>query len=245
MYNVVLSRMLASLYSTTLLSVFLSISMSVIAKSLYRQNLLAGYSRLKDEDLASANRNFICIAARFVQNGVAVLAESVRNSVRAIFSKVPFQEPTTLTLLSSLLGQVRYEIESTCGRNTLSECLFGDLDEMVRSDMSPTRRSLFMAAVNETRLAMKSDAVKGLLQEHVSRSLDRLVNDVCDGKTIPFISVLPKIARLFHQQMSATSDGEAKYWEKSLKRLAATVFAISEHSDICEVIVQGVEIPQV
>lgn len=235
----IISRMLTCIYALTLLSLFLTVGMSIVAKSLYRQSLLSGHSHLDNEDLAAANRNFICIAARFVQQGSILLAESIKNAVRAIFSKISLQEPTNATLLGSLIAQVRYEIESTYGRNTLNECLFGKLDDMVSSDMKPGRRRLFIAAVNEARSMIKCDEVRGLLQEHISRSLEQVIADATTDNTVPFVALLPKIGKIFHRQMTTTIGSNLGYWETSLKRLAASVFVEDINSDICETVVKS------
>lgn len=222
---IVISRMLVGLYSSHILTEFIVVAMAIVGKSLYLRSVLRGYSTVSAEDLSAANRIFVCLAARFVQHGTLLLAESVKNAVRAVFIKVSLQEPMSRILLDSLVSQVRHEVETACGKSILDDCVFGRLEEMIGANLSTTKRRLFIAMVTEARRRMKDPHFRQILIDQVAQDLETLLDCALEKgdlvQTIPLLAVLPKLAKKYHSMFQAAPIGV-------MRQLAATVFVDSD-----------------
>ncbi|PJF18893.1 hypothetical protein PSACC_01310 [Paramicrosporidium saccamoebae] len=217
----VISRMLVDCYSGALLTDFIAVAMAIVGKTLYLRSLLKDHSASSADDLSAANRIFICLAPRFVQHGTVLLAESIRNAVRAVFGKVSLQEPTSRVLLDSLISQVRHEIETSCGKSILDDCIFDKLDELISADLAPTRRRLFIAMVTESRRRLKSEHLKALLSEQVSDSLSVMLGRVFSTPSEtpqPLLLIIPRVSRLLRSANEMTVEN------KSLRMVAAALF---------------------
>src|SRR5690606_22840470 len=83
--QLVMSRMIVSHYSRRLLERFITVGMALVGRSLYLRHVLREQCAMTNEDLSTANRLFMSLAARFIQYGVPLLAESVRNVVQPVF----------------------------------------------------------------------------------------------------------------------------------------------------------------
>lgn len=222
-------------YASTVITQFIVIAMSIVGRALYLQGLLRDNSTVSSEDLSAANRIFICLAPRFVQHGVVLLSESVRNAVKAVFNRVSLVEPTSRLLFSSLLSQVRHEIESSCGKNIFDDCLFGKLDEVLGTDVSPTRRRLFVALTTETRRHMKDEHLRVMLRDEIKFNLDGLLEflfPVKEEANQPLVSLIPKISTVYHSFYSDSHLGP------SLRQLSAAVFVDAE-SDVQGILVRS------
>lgn len=232
-------------YGVTLLTLFTTLAMAIVGKTLYWWGLLKDTTGMTftSEDIGAANRIFLCIAARFVQHGTLVLAESVRNAVRAIFGRVSLQEPTSRTLLESLYAQVRHEVETACGRSILTDCLFGQLEEMVSGDLTSARRRLFIGLVTETRILLRGERVRDVVQAQVGSEIEVAVREAtgATGAT-PFLAVIPKLGKAFHRHfVMMSTTGPSDVFGEQLKGMAAKVFVAGEEaSDVCNILVHTV-----
>ena len=232
--------MLVSIYGSALLTQFVAITMAIVGKALYWKALFQQVITISSEDLSAANRIFVCLSAHFVQNGIGLLVESVRNSVKAVFEKVPLQEPTSQTLLSSLISQVRHELETTCGRNILIDCLFGRLDEMISADLSSTRRRLFIALATEARRIIKNVSTKEILTRQIDLEVNELVESAVTNSAVPFISIIPKVNAKFTNP-TITPKNLLSQFEIELKKAAAAVFVCKDHSDITDIFMSSIK----
>lgn len=207
--SLVLSRMIVAWYGSHLLEEFLTVAFALVGKSLYLRSVLKEHTRVSGEDLAAANRILVSLAGRFIQNGSTLLAESVKNAVIAVFGKVSLQEPTSKTLLCSLISQVRHEIESSCGKSILDDCIYAKLDEMVSADLSPIKRRLLIGLVTEARCRMRQDELRNALFAQIATDLDSVVTGLFDKEPsrasdvlLPFLAYLPKINKCYHTFMT-------------------------------------------
>lgn len=232
-------------YSVTLLTLFTTLAMAIIGKTLYWWGTLKDTTGMPftSEDIGAANRIFLCIAARFVQHGTGMLAESVKNAVRAVFGRVSLREPTSRILLESLFVQVRHEIETACGRSVLTDCLFGPLEEMVGGDLASARRRLFIGLVTETRVLLRGERMRETVQQQVGEDIETAVREATGATgAVPFLGVIPKLGKTFHRHFVATlATDRDKGFEGQLKTMAATVFVAGEgSSDVCSILLRAV-----
>lgn len=228
----VISRLLVSIYSVHLLKQFVVVSMAMVGKSIYLRAVLREESPILQEDLSAANRIFVCLAGRFIQHGTSILGESVRNAVQAIFGKVSLQEPCTRILIDSLLCQVRHEVETACGKNVLDECMFGRIEEMIGSDISPIRRRLFIVMVSEARRWMRSASLKGSFFDNVRAAIDHvLIASLSQGDSSqpvrPLIGIIPKLSHNT-QELYSRLPQMSEY-----RKIAALIF-VDEESGVNE-----------
>lgn len=202
----------------------------MVGKALYLRGLLKEHSAVSAEELSSANRVFVCLAARFVQHGTSLLVESVRNIVMAVFGKVSLQEPISKASFDSLVNQVRHEVESACGKSVLDDAIFGKMDELISGDLSSTKRRLFISMVSEARSRMKSKHVHQALCDQIHSSLEEIYSIAFDGKIIdpspPMISVIPKLSTFYHKLFKPSSTNQI-----IMRRIAASIF-VDGSSDI-------------
>lgn len=204
------------------------VAFALVGKSLYLRSVLKDHTKVSNEDLAAANRILVSLAGRFIQNGSTLLAESVKNAVIAVFGKISLQEPSSRTLLCSLIGQVRHEVESSCGKSILDDCIYTKLDELVSADLSPTKRRLLIGLITEARCRMKQDGLRGSLFSRVSLDLDAVITALFEKETdststpqthLPFLAYLPKINKCYHNFMARPSSID------ELRQYAAVIFA--------------------
>lgn len=220
--------MIVSHYGRRILERFITTGMALVGKSLYLRYVLKEHCSAATEDLRVTNRIFMSLAARFIQYGVPLLAESVKNVVQLVFGKVSLQEPTTLTLMDSLIGRVRHEIESACGKSVLDECIFGRLEELVGSDLPPSRRRLFITLVTECRRRMKDPAAKthmlGLVKSDIDIALFQAIQEGCETDEAaikPLLAVVAKLGKNFHKVLATTTSSTDL---ASNRRLAVLIF---------------------
>lgn len=190
---------------------------------MYLRTILKDKSPILPEDLAAANRIFVCLAGRFIQHGTTILGESVQNAVRAVFGRVSLQESCGRVLLDSLLSQVRHEVETACGKNVMDDCMFGRIEDMIGADISPIRRRLFIAMVSEARAWMKTVSLKATFYESVKAGIDKalisvLSHDEPNQSIRPFIGIIPKLS-LCNQEIYSRPPRMSEY-----RTVAARIF---------------------
>lgn len=222
----VFTRMVVVTYANNLLSQFVTVAMALVGKGIYLHSILK--ESVNGDDLTAAHRIFLCLSGRFIQNGLGVLTESVRNALRAVFAKVPLQEQTSRILLDSLICQVRHEVETACGKSVLDDCLFGRLDEMIGADITPARRRIFMALTSEARRRIKSSYLRTCFTHRVNLDLEELLASLLEnGATMPLISLIPKVSRSFQTQLLDNTSVSSSSSEL-MKRYAAVIFVDTE-----------------
>ncbi len=229
--------MIVSHYSRRLLERFITVGMALVGRSLYLRHVLGEQCAVTSEDLSTANRLFMSLAARFIQYGVPLLAESVRNVVQPVFGKVSLQEPMTPTLMDALVGQVRHEIESACGKSVLDDSIFGRLEELVGADLPPSRRRLFIAMMTECRGRMRDPTswlpMLELVKADIDAALFQAAADADDPSVRPMLAVISTLGRNFYQIFGQAASARDTALSR---RLAAVIFADPD-SDVQHILV--------
>lgn len=171
-----------TIYSCNYLTAYVYLGMTLVGKSLYIRSVLRDCDRVVTaEDVSAANRLLMCLGSRFIQNGLFLLAQSIRNAAGAVLSKISLAEPVGLPLLRSLIDQIRHEIDS---KAIVEESLFGSLDELIGSDLNSHRRRIFIGLLTELRVSMKSDYMQGLFKDQLEADFNACYVDLFGASAV-------------------------------------------------------------
>lgn len=210
----VVSKTVASVYATSLLSVLIAVEMAVIAKYLYLRSLFIRDKIDPDEflpgleNVATIGKAIMTIATQFASSGAETIDTAVGRATSLVLSRVDVQQPVSRSALDDCVCSIRHEIEDAAGRDIIEEALLGHdaisgVFQLIPCDQRPLANSIISAI----KTALSSPILKHTLASLVNKKLSSIIGVACEElyntKEEPLLlSIIPNINAEFKMIMS-------------------------------------------
>lgn len=183
----VVSKVVASVYATSLLSLLVSTLMAVIGRWVYLKDVIERGGLVPDSfitglaEIPTVGKALMTICTHFVVNGVETIDEAVMQATKLVLGRVDVQTQVSRTELEDAVRSIRHEIEDAAGRDVVDETLLGHdtLSDAFSLLPKHSQRSLANRILADTKSTLASPLFKHVLSRAVQSRIDTLLARAC------------------------------------------------------------------